>query len=59
VSGETWSHYLYNFVIWAPGNPPGMEERVRKALAEVDPNLVLYCVDPYTKVLGAVSNRRI
>jgi hypothetical protein len=36
-----------------------MEERVRKALAEVDPNLVLYCVDPYTKVLGAVSNRRI
>ncbi len=23
-----------------PGNPPGIEERVRKALAEVDPNLV-------------------
>jgi len=53
VSGETWSHYLYNIVIWAPGNPPGMEERVRKALAEVDPNLVLYGVDPYTKVLSA------
>ena len=52
-SGETWSHYLYNIVIWAPGNPPGMEERVRKALAEVDPNLVLYGVDPYTKVLSA------
>ncbi len=53
MSGETWSHYLYNIVIWAPGNPPGMEERVRKALAEVDPDLVLYGVDPYTKVLSA------
>jgi putative ABC transport system permease protein len=53
VSGEIWSHYLFNIVIWAPGNPPGMEERVRKALASVDPNLVLYEVDPYTKVLSA------
>jgi putative ABC transport system permease protein len=52
-SGETWSHYLYNIVIWAPGDPPGMEERVRKALAAVDPDLVLYGVDPYTKVLSA------
>ena len=52
-SGEIWSHYLYNIVIWAPGTPPGMEERVRKALAEVDPDLVLYGVDPYTKVLSA------
>lgn len=50
-SGETWSKYLYNIVIWAPGDPPGMEDRVRKALAEVDPNLVLYGVDPYGKVL--------
>ena len=23
MSGETWSHYLYNIVIWAPGDPPG------------------------------------
>jgi putative ABC transport system permease protein len=53
VSGEIWSHYLYNIVIWAPGNPPGMEERVRTALASVDPNLVLYGVDPYTKVVSA------
>jgi putative ABC transport system permease protein len=53
ASGEIWSHYLYNIVIWAPGNPPGMEERVRKALASVDPNLVLYGVDPYTKVVSA------
>ena len=52
-SGETWSHYLYNIVIWAPGNPPGMEERVRKTLASIDPNFVLYGVDPYTRVLSA------
>jgi predicted permease len=53
ASGEIWSHYLYNIVIWAPGSPPGMEDRVRKALASVDPNLVLYGVDPYTKVVSA------
>jgi ABC-type antimicrobial peptide transport system permease subunit len=53
VSGEVWSHYLYNIVIWAPGDPAGMEERVRKALAGVDPTLVLYGVDPYTKVVSA------
>jgi predicted permease len=52
MSGEIWSHYLYNIVIWAPGDPPGMEERVRKALGEIDPNLVLYGVDPYTRVLS-------
>ena len=53
VSGEISSHYLYNIVVWAPGNPPGMEDRVRKTLASVDPNLVLYGVDPYTKVVSA------
>jgi putative ABC transport system permease protein len=52
VSGEIGSHYLYNIVVWAPGNPPGMEDRVRKALTSVDPNLVLYTVDPYTKVVA-------
>jgi putative ABC transport system permease protein len=51
-AGEIWSRYLYNIVIWAPGNPPGMEERVRKALNSVDPNLVLYGVDPYTKIVS-------
>jgi len=51
-SGEIWSHYLYNIVLWAPGKLPDMEERVRKALAGVDPNLVLYGVDPYSKVVS-------
>src|SRR6202035_1119840 len=52
-SGEIWSHYLYNIVLWAPGHTKDMEESVRKALAGVDPNLVLYGVDPYSKVVGA------
>jgi predicted permease len=52
-SGEIWSHYLYNIVIWAPGSPLGMEDKVRKALASVDPNFVLYGVDPYNKVVAA------
>jgi ABC-type antimicrobial peptide transport system permease subunit len=53
TSGEISSHCLYNIVIWTPGSPPGMEDRVRKMLASVDPNLVLYGVDPYTKVVSA------
>jgi putative ABC transport system permease protein len=53
MSGEIWSHYLYNIVIWAPGNPSGIEERVRKALASVDRSLVLYSVDPYAEVVSA------
>ena len=52
-SGEIWSHYLYNIVIWASGDQPGMEDRVRKALASIDPGLVLYGVDPYSKVVSA------
>ena len=52
MGGETSSHYLENLVIWAPGNPPGMEDRVRKAVASVDPNFVLYTVDPYEQVVS-------
>jgi len=51
--GEKYSHFLYNLVIWAPGDPPGMEERVRRALASVDASLVLNSVDPYSKVVSS------
>jgi putative ABC transport system permease protein len=51
--GEKWSHYLYNIVIWAPGDPPGMQEKIRKAIASVEPSLVLNDVDPYNKVVSA------
>ena len=50
--GEKWSHYLYNIVIWAPGDPPGMELRVRKAIASVDPSLVIDDVNAYSKVVS-------
>jgi predicted permease len=56
-SGEVWSHYLYNIVIWAPGSPPRLEERVRQALRSVDPDLVLYSVDPYHKIISADFQR--
>jgi predicted permease len=51
-NGEKSAHYLSNIVIWAPGNPPGMEERLRQALTSVDPNLVIYTVNPYDKVVS-------
>jgi predicted permease len=50
--GETWSLYLYNIVIWAPGDPPGIKEKVRKTLASIDPNFVLYDVTPYADVVS-------
>jgi putative ABC transport system permease protein len=50
-SGELWSHYLNNIALWAPGNPPGLQELVRRALAEVDPNLAIYSVSPYLEII--------
>jgi len=50
---EVWSHYLYNTVIWAPGNPGGLEAQVRKVLADVDPNLLVNGVLPYSEIIRA------
>jgi putative ABC transport system permease protein len=50
---EIWSHYLSDIVIWAPGNPPGLEVEAKKALADVDPNLVMYGVQSYSEVIRA------
>ena len=50
---EVWSHYLYNIVIWAPGNPPGLAAEVKKALANVDPSLVTGGVRSYSEVIHA------
>jgi predicted permease len=51
-AGDLFSHFLYNIVIWAPGNPPGIETEVRKALASIEPDLVVYGVDRYSKILA-------
>lgn len=48
---EVSSHYLYNVVIWAPGNPPRLEMQVKSALANVDPNLVVHGVQSYSEVI--------
>ena len=50
---EVWSHYLYNIVIWAPGNPPTLEAEVKRALANVDPNLVMNGVQRYSELIRA------
>jgi predicted permease len=49
---DLFSHFLYNIIIWAPGSRPGLEAEVRKAIASIDPNLVVYSVDPYSKILA-------
>lgn len=50
---EVWSHYLYSVVIWAPGNPPGLAVEVKKALANVDQNLVTSGFRSYSQVIHA------
>jgi putative ABC transport system permease protein len=50
-AGDAAGHYLYNLVLWVPGNPQYLEARVRKALADIDPNLALHTVDPYQHLL--------
>ncbi|MGH9409503.1 MAG: ABC transporter permease [Vicinamibacterales bacterium] len=50
-SREVWSHYLYEVVVWAPGNPPALAGEVRAALAAVDPNLVVHGIEPYSEVV--------
>lgn len=50
---EVWSHYMYNVAIWAPGNPPGLGTQVKKALTNVDPNLVTSGFQSYSEVIHA------
>ena len=50
---EIWSHYLYNIVIWAPGNPSGLDLQVKNAVSNIDPNLVMYGVHSYSDIISA------
>jgi len=50
--GEHYSHFLSNIVIWAPGSHPDMEPQVRKAIASVDPTIVVNDVTPYSEVIS-------
>lgn len=50
---EVWSHYLYNIVIWTAGDSRRLDARVRMALADLDPDLVMYDLQPYSEVIRA------
>jgi putative ABC transport system permease protein len=47
---EVWSHYPYNIVIWALGNPPDLAAQITKALAAFD--IPIYDVQPYSGVIS-------
>jgi putative ABC transport system permease protein len=53
MADEIATHYLDNVVLWAPGNQQGLEEEVRKALQQVDPDLILTSVDSYPYLLNS------
>jgi putative ABC transport system permease protein len=57
-SYEIWSQNLYNIVIWAPGHPENMLAQVKRALADVDPNLVMYDVQPYSLVIQGTFDQQ-
>ncbi len=57
-SYEIWSHYLYTIVIWAPGHPANMLAQVKKGLTDVDPNLVMYDVEPYPEVIHGTFDQQ-
>ncbi len=57
-SYEIWSQYLYNIAMWAPGHPPNMLAQVKRALADVDPNLVMYDVEPYSEVIHGTFDQQ-
>jgi hypothetical protein len=58
ASYEIWSQNLYNIVIWAPGHPQNMLAQVKRALAEVDPNLVMYDVQPYSRIIQGTFDQQ-
>jgi len=51
IDGENHAHYLENIVLWVPGKPEALETQVRKAMAEIDPNLALNDFDAYPSIL--------
>jgi predicted permease len=57
-SDELLSQNLFNIVLWAPGHPANILMQVKKALAEVDPNLMIYDVQPYSKVIQGTFDQQ-
>ena len=57
-SDELWSQNLYNIVIWAPGHPADIFMQVKKVLADVDPNLMIYDIQPYSGVIQGTFDQQ-
>ncbi|HEV2215059.1 MAG TPA: FtsX-like permease family protein, partial [Terracidiphilus sp.] len=57
-SYEIWSQNLYNIVLWAPGHPQKLREQVKNALAQVDPTLVMYDVEPYSVIVQSTFDQQ-
>ena len=57
-SWEIWSQNLFSIVIWAPGQGKNMFAQVKAALADVDPNLVMYDVQPYSRVIQGIFDQQ-
>ena len=57
-SDELVSQNLWNIVIWAPEQPANMFMQVKKALAEVNPNLIMYDVEPYSRVIQGTFDQQ-
>jgi putative ABC transport system permease protein len=57
-SDELWSQNLFNIVLWAPGHPANIFMQVKKALAEVDPSLMIYDIQPYSRVIQGTFDQQ-
>ena len=57
-SDELLSQNLFNIVLWAPGHPANIFMQVKKALAEVDPNLMIYDIQPYSGVIQGAFDQQ-
>ncbi len=57
-SDQLWSQNLYNIVIWAPRHPQKMLMQVKRALAEVNPNLIMDDVEPYSRVIQGAFDQQ-
>jgi predicted permease len=57
-SDELVSQNLFNIVIWAPGHPANILMQVKKALSEVDPDLIMYDIQPYSRVIQGTFDQQ-
>jgi putative ABC transport system permease protein len=57
-TGELSSQNLSSIVVWTPEHAANIPMQVKKALAEVDPNLVIYEIEPYSRVVQGTFDQQ-